>query len=153
AFDRLISVLALRRRAALLRADAVRRRLRRAGRARRGALLLVGDARPGLAAAEDQHAALQLQPVRVLEDDADVVVAALFRVVDLAVPFVRLARLHRDEDRRAEQRATALRRIGILGVPAGLALPVDAAPVAVGAVLDAYACALVGGQPDARRVG
>src|SRR5205085_11452691 len=129
------------------------RRFCRAGRAGRRALLLVGDARPGLAAAEDQHAALQLQPVRLLEADADVVEAALFRVVDLSVPLVRLARLHRDEDRRAEQRPAALRRIGILRVDAGLLLPVDAAPIAVGAMLDADARALVRGQPDAGRVG
>src|ERR1700693_1613858 len=109
----------------MLRADARRRRGgRRAGRR----MARVRCAGPRLAAAEDQHAALQLQGVLAFQLDAGAVVAAVLRIVALPLPLVVLLRLHREQDRGAEQRASAPVGVGIVLVDAGLALPRDAAP-------------------------
>src|ERR1700730_11318792 len=137
----------LGRRRRRLRTGAARPRLRRGHRAGRGARLL-DDPGPALAAAENPHAAFELEGIRPRQRDTGFVEAAILGIVDLSFPLVRLALFNPDQDRRAEQRLSALGRVGMMGIDAGLLLPVDAAPIAVGARLDPDSRRLVGDHPD-----
>jgi len=79
---------------------------------------------------------------------------AVFPIIDLAVPPVRLARVHRQEDMRAEQRAAAFGRIRVVIIDsAGIPFPGNDAPQYAVAIVDPDMGFAVGDKPFPGRIG
>src|SRR5436189_4150153 len=81
----------------------------------------MGDAGPGLAAAERAHAAFDPQRIRARHRDVARIGAAVVGIVDLARPFAGTGRVHAAEQWQPDDPAFGQRRIGVLVVDLRLA--------------------------------